>query len=122
MALLHTKPDSWLRRWVVRNRPAGPAVAAKLGWAEAVPIAGLYGPLHVYLRDRYANEVVLTLTEMEDILGFALPPSAHHDPHWWANDDRPLTTETQSRPWILADRIATPHLAAHIVSFERRPE
>jgi hypothetical protein len=106
----------------MRNRLSGPAPATKLGWAEAVPIAGLYAPLHVYLRDRYANEVVLTLTEMEDILGFALPRSAHHDDDWWANDDRPLTPETRSRPWMLADRVATPHLTAHIVSFERRPE
>jgi hypothetical protein len=79
-----------------------------------------YAPLHTYLENRYANRVVLTLAEIEDLLGCTLPPAAHVDAGWWGNDDSNLTTRPHSRSWTRARRIAAPNLPAHIVIFERR--
>jgi hypothetical protein len=80
-----------------------------------------YAPLHTYLENRYANTVVLTLREIEDLLGCTLPDAAHVDARWWGNDPSNLTGGTHSRSWTRAHRIATPNLAAHIVVFERQP-
>lgn len=78
-----------------------------------------YRPLHVYLRDRFADTVVLTFAQMEDLLGFPLPDVARLEPDWWANDTEP--SSSQARTWTQARRIATPHLVARNVAFERLP-
>lgn len=78
-----------------------------------------YRPLHVYLRDRFADTVVLTFAQMEDLLGFPLPAIARLEPDWWDNDaEHP---STQARTWTQARRMATPHLVARNVAFERLP-
>ena len=41
--------------------------------------------LYQYLDNRYANPVVLTLAQIEDLLGFTLPALARVDHEWWAN-------------------------------------
>ena len=46
-----------------------------------------YLPLHKYLDGRYADTVVLTFAEVEDLLGIALPEAARADQTWWANAD-----------------------------------
>ncbi len=46
-----------------------------------------YRPLHKYLDERFANTVVLTFSEIEDLLGFTLPDSARVHQAWWANND-----------------------------------
>jgi hypothetical protein len=80
---------------------------------------GKYKALHEYLANRYANTVVLTFAQIEDILGFTLPDSARVDQAWWANNGPNDTGQPQSRSWTLASRTATPHLQAHTVVFER---
>jgi hypothetical protein len=77
-----------------------------------------YRSLYKYLHDRYADTVILTFAEMEDLLGFALPDVARAEPAWWANAD-PDSPSPQSLSWIQANRTATPRLPAQVVVFER---
>lgn len=76
--------------------------------------SGKYRFLHKYLDERYANMVVLTFGQIEDLLGFALPAPARTDPDWWTQ-----TADGCSAAWILAHRTAKPNLLARHVVFER---
>jgi hypothetical protein len=78
-----------------------------------------YRALHKYLDDRYANTVVLTFGEIEDLLGFALPDPARIEQAWWANPEADSTPSAQSRSWTHASRTAKPNLQAQTVAFER---
>lgn len=80
-----------------------------------------YEPLHKYLRDRYADRLVLTFAEIEDLLGFALPEIAQIDREWWDTADAVAARSPQSDAWTLAGRTATVNLPARIVVFERQP-
>ncbi len=73
-----------------------------------------YRALHKYLDDRYANTVVLRITEIEDILGFKLPGLARLQQDWWANQ-----TSEHSQSWDSAKRTAAPNLRAQTVTFTR---
>ena len=84
--------------------------------------AGEYELLHKYLRDRYANRVVLTFGELEDVLGFSLPDPARVHRAWWDGGDFGSAPSTQSFAWRLAGRTATVNLPARSVVFERDPE
>ena len=78
-----------------------------------------YRPLHKYLEERYAENLVLTFAEIEDLLGFQLPDSARVTPEWWATADAVATRTPQSRSWTEASRTAQANLAAQIVLFQR---
>jgi hypothetical protein len=78
-----------------------------------------YRPLHKYLDERFANTVVLTFSEIEDLIGITLPPSARLQLEWWANPDADHTASAQSHSWIQASRTAKANLTAKIVVFER---
>ena len=80
---------------------------------------GKYQALYQYLENRYANTVVLTFRQIEDLLGFPLPDAARVDHAWWTNNDPKGTPPPQSRSWTLASRTATPNLLAQTVVFER---
>jgi hypothetical protein len=84
-------------------------------------MSGKYLLLYKYLDERYANMVVLTFGEIEDLLGFSLPDQARLSPEWWtvAADAR-VPGANYSDSWTLARRTATPNLQAHTVAFERR--
>jgi hypothetical protein len=79
-------------------------------------MTGKYLRLHTYLKNRYANTVVLTFAQIEDLLGFALPGEASHEIDWW------MTTAADAREhtdaWTLANRTATVNLAARVVVFD----
>ena len=83
-------------------------------------VAAPYAALHAYLKGRYADMVVLTFTEIEDLMGFALPDRARTNPDWWSNDGD-ADPSAQSRTWTQASRTATPNLFARTVAFERVP-
>ena len=51
-----------------------------------------YRSLHKYLYDRFADSVVLTFAEIEDLLGFTLPDAARLEQGWWANADPDSTS------------------------------
>ena len=74
-------------------------------------------PLHKYLADRYADTVVLTFAEIEDLLGFSLPARARLSPDWWTAPDAGVTRIADA--WIQAHRTARPNLRAQTVAFER---
>jgi len=84
---------------------------------SAVPAE--YRVLHKYLNDRYADTVVLTFGEIEDLLGFALPEVARLEHAWWARSDDGSAASPESHSWIQAGRTATPNLLARTVAFER---
>jgi len=106
----------WLRR-LLRRRD-DPVWAEFRLVPEVKPFAGPaeYLPLHTYLRDRYANTVVLTFMEIEDLLGFSLPAVARLQPEWWADGGTP---SAQSRTWSQARRTVTANLRSQTAVFER---
>jgi len=46
----------------------------------------------------------MTFRQIEEILGFRLPPSARQHLHWWANDQ--TGNHTQATAWMRAGRRA----------------
>jgi hypothetical protein len=87
--------------------------------SRASSVSPEYRALHKYLRDRYAETVVLTFMQIEDLLGTPLPEAARVEATWWT-DPGAGEPSAQSQAWIAADRTASPNLLAHIVRFERR--
>ena len=91
--------------------------------AKATPsrrvMTGDYVLLYKYLENRYADTLVLTFAQIEDLLGFALPAPALLRPDWWSDAPSGDVRPAQSDSWTLAGRTATPNLAARIVVFER---
>jgi hypothetical protein len=100
-----------------RESPERPEREERMRFAPAATQGGKYHLLHNYLKNRYADTVVLTLQQIEDLLGFALPDGARHDPDWWRADD-PGGAGGLS-PWTLARRTARPNLRAQTVVFDR---
>ena len=72
-------------------------------------MSGKYLLLYKYLENRYADTVVLTFAEIEDLLGFPLPEQARLQREWWTDPGAerwPITSDS----WILASRTAVPNL------------
>jgi hypothetical protein len=80
-----------------------------------------YRPLHRYLETRFADALVLTFLQIEDLLGHPLPNSAYSEPHWWDNAAASGAASPQSAAWGSAHRAATANLGARTVRFERTP-
>jgi hypothetical protein len=108
----------WLKRRgsTAHNRYEPPAEVAK---PQGRVMSGQYLLLYKYLENRYATTVVLTFSEIEDLLGFTLPDQARLHREWWTDRDRSLAGPNYSDSWILASRTATPNLLARTVVFER---
>jgi hypothetical protein len=87
--------------------------------AQASVMAGRSAPLHKYLAGRYADAVVLTFAQIEDLLGFALPELAHLSSDWWTAPDRDAPHRRFADSWIQANRTARPNLGALTVAFDR---
>jgi hypothetical protein len=86
------------------------------------PVSGKYKSLHAYLENRYADMVVLTFGQIEDLLGFALPDHARTEQEWWTTAGAITEKPPCSDAWLLAGRTAVPNLLARTVAFERTPE
>ena len=84
-------------------------------------MSGKYLVLYTYLKNRYANTVVLRFAEIEDLLGFSLPDLARRREDWWTKPDRGTTRPHYSDSWTLANRTARPNLLAGTVVFDRTP-
>jgi hypothetical protein len=82
-------------------------------------MSGQYLSLHKYLDDRYANRVVLTFGEIEDLLGFMLPDSARREMEWWTDAVADTRGANHSHSWTLAGRTAKANLLAQTVVFDR---
>ncbi len=101
------------------NHDEEATLARSKAQSGAVPPA--YLPLHKYLKNRYADIVVLAFSEIEDLLGSTLPESARLQQSWWANAEAGAAPSAQARSWTNADRTARANLQAQRVVFERRP-
>ena len=116
----------WIRRRALTAFAAADAPAAEpqrskpSGQTAKVP--GKCVGLHNYLSNRYADTVVLTISQLEYLLGFPLPDSARTQQEWWTNPDRDASKSSCTGAWILAGRTATPNLLARTVTFERSIE
>jgi hypothetical protein len=70
--------------------------------------------------NRYADTVVLTFAQLEDLTGGPLPDSAHSQQEWWTNNTNSGADKSAcADAWILAGRTAQPNLMARTVVFER---
>jgi hypothetical protein len=109
----------WNRKPPLPGKDSGrPAPVAR---RQAFTVPPEYLSLHKYLHDRYADVVVLTFGQIEDLLGFRLPDIARLHREWWADADANSTPSAQARSWTQASRTATPNLLAQTVMFERAP-
>lgn len=63
----------------------------------------------------------MTFSEIEDLLGFALPVTARVREEWWTDDTSDGGESPQSHAWTHAGRTAKPNLFARTVVFERVP-
>lgn len=100
--------------WANAHAPSGPVAASP-------PMCpGDYRALHVFLRSRFAERVVLTFSEIEDLVGFALPPVARVDRAWWSPVDDRAAGSLHAAAWTMTNRVAAVNLPAGRVAFERR--
>jgi hypothetical protein len=63
---------------------------------------GKYSPLRIFLENSKKNNEVLTVQELEKILGFSLPNSALVRREWWGNEVIQNTRHTHCKAWINA--------------------
>lgn len=87
--------------------------------AEAGSVSGKYRPLHAHLMRVRTDEVTLTFSEIEQILGTTLPPSAYKHRAWWGNEDPYKTMMRGKRGWLLAGFKAYPDMRSQRVVFKR---
>ena len=106
--------------WMKRRRPARhKALEAEASHAEASLASGRSAPLHKYLDERYADAVVLTFAEIEDLIGFALPDVARLSHDWWTTPASDTSHSRFADSWTQAKRTARPNLQALTVAFDR---
>ena len=108
----------WLKRrgWKTQDQPEPKAEAPK---PRGRVMTGKYLLLYNYLENRYATTVVLTFSEIEDLLGFTLPDQARQYKEWWTDRQPTAAGPNYSDSWVLASRTATPNLVSQTVVFER---
>jgi hypothetical protein len=75
--------------------------------------------LQKYLATRFADTVVLTFAQIEDLLGSPLPDEARRNESWWTAPPPAIAGPNYSDSWTLAGRGAVPNLSARIVVFDR---
>jgi DNA-binding transcriptional regulator YiaG len=76
-----------------------------------------YKPLSDYLRGLNEDEVTLGFTEIETVLGEALPPSARASRAWWSNRESGL----QAAAWLQAGfRVIDVNLLTERATFQKR--
>lgn len=100
----------------MRHSATVPILPSLTTQASKVPVA--YRGLHTYLKDRYADTVVLSFMQIEALIEARLPESAYLQ-EWWAIPAADGVQSPQSRAWTEAHRTAAPNLIARNVVFER---
>jgi hypothetical protein len=110
--------EAWLKRR--RTRFSEPLEQGPVAPKAHRPVtSGKYLTLYTYLESRYADRVVLTFTQIEDLLGFSLPEPARSKEDWWTLPDPAARSPRYSDSWILAHRTARPNFLALTVVFDR---
>ena len=89
------------------------------GTSSPVPVE--FRGLHEHLQRRFADTVVMTFAQVEDVLGAPLPPASAQR-EWWAAPPAGQPASPQSEAWRHAGRSAAPNLAARTVKFDRLAE
>lgn len=100
-----------------------PAVAPPVPVQEARPRPkrrAEFPAFQTYLETRYAELVVLSFGQIEDLSGVPLPVEARTQPLWWLGRER--EGARYATAWRAAGRSARPNLPAGQVSFERVDE
>jgi hypothetical protein len=103
----------WLKKRGAARQPRPPEPPRR----QESAMSGKYLLLYTYLEDRYANTVVLTFAQIEDLIGSTLPEPARLQPAWWTTPD--LSRGAPWQAWTLAHRTAVPNLLAQTVVFDR---
>ena len=88
-------PERFIRWLDNAYSPQGPRTANR---EEGSRAPSKYDPLYGHLLDGPNNVVALSFTEIERILGFALPASARRYQAWWANERE--GTHSHARSWL----------------------
>lgn len=79
-------------------------------------IGDKYRPLAEYLYEKWDKKIILTYSEIEEILGFPLPKTAHNYPHsFWANTE----THSYAFSWLAIGYKAKVEYETRTVIFER---
>ena len=108
--------------WFRRRRLIAVDVEPPLNAVVKPPMRAMTGKyllLYEYLENRYANSVVLTFAQIEDLVGFPLPDQARCQREWWTGAGAAQAGASYADAWKLASRTASPNLLAKIVAFDR---
>jgi hypothetical protein len=108
--------------WIKRRRPMAADIVGPLAGLSKAPMramTGQYVLLYEYLQHRYADTVVLTFAQIEDLVGFPLPEQARRQREWWTEAGAVDAGPSYADAWRLASRTAVPNLLAQIVAFDR---
>jgi hypothetical protein len=106
------------RLWGTADPPASERQTGKLP-GKTPEIPGRCVGLHSYLSIGTQTWSFFTFSQLEDLLGFALPDSAHTRHEWWTSTDRDADQSSCADARILAGKTAKPNLQARTVTFER---
>lgn len=77
-----------------------------------------YEPLQKFLKSKQSNRLIMTFSEVEDVLGFKLPASAYKYMAWWDG----ASQHTQAYSWSKAGFTAKPNLKEKKVEFVKFEE
>ena len=77
---------------------------------------GKYDPLLRYLQQIQDQQITLSYTDLEKILGTTLPTSSRKDPRWWLNNDK---THVQSSAWGNAGFIVKKVVLGEHITFSK---
>ena len=82
-------------------------------------MGGGFEALYKYLHDRFADRIVLTFSEIEDLVGFRIPQAAREQEAWWVSADATAPRSAVADAWTLAGRTAVVNMVSQSVAFER---
>ncbi|CAM3661524.1 hypothetical protein DESA109040_19060 [Deinococcus saxicola] len=83
---------------------------------DFTPVSRKYRELAKYLYEQDAAAIPLTFSQIEDILGEALKPSARKHAAWWANTD----SHSQATAWLAVGwKTSELDLAAETLVFQK---
>lgn len=85
------------------NREAGESHTINESHEDTTGYHGKYTPLKQYLQTVDKNQLELSFSEIEEILGFSLPMSAHKYDAWWSNGSKPHSYAWLDAGWTVAD-------------------
>ena len=90
-------PERFIRWLADDYSPQGPQIDQR---EEGARSRSKYDPLYDHLANNPETVIALSFSEIERILGFALPASARRHQAWWANERE--GTHSHARSWLEA--------------------